>query len=100
MNPKTKELWVIPIIIALATGLPLGLGFMFLSLWFAGTPVTASFSLEWMTEVFSASLPIWITLVVLAIASIITGLFFRQRAKTSQEKAQRVSAILSLNSAE
>jgi hypothetical protein len=100
MNPKTKELWVIPIIIALATGVPLGVGFMFLSLWLEGTPVNATFSLEWITEVLSTSLPMWVALAVLAVASVITGLFFRQRAKTGQERAQWVSAIHSLELAE
>jgi hypothetical protein len=93
MNPKTKELWVIPTIIALATGIPLGAGFMFLSLWLAGTPINASFSLEWIKVALSTSLPMWVTLAVLTVATIITGLFFRQRAKTAEEKAQWVSNL-------
>lgn len=100
MNPKTKELWVIPIIIALATGIPLGAVFMFLGLWLAGTPINTFFSLEWMKAALSASLPVWVTLAVLAGATIVTGLFFRQRAKNVEEKAERVSAIHSLDSAE
>jgi len=100
MNPKSKELWVIPTIIALATGIPLGAGFMFLSLWLAGTPINASFSLEWIKAALSTSLPMWVTLAVLAVATIITGLFFRQRAKTAQQRAQWVSAICTLESAE
>ena len=89
MNPKTKELWVIPTIIALATGIPLA----FFSLWIAGSPINPSFSLRWMKMALYPSLPVWFTLVVLALATIITGLFFRQRARTSDERAQRVSAI-------
>ena len=88
MNPKTKELWVIPTIIALATGIPLA----FFSLWIAGSPINPSFSLRWMKMALYASLPVWFTLVVLALATIITGLFFRQRARTSDERAQRVHA--------
>jgi membrane protein implicated in regulation of membrane protease activity len=100
MNPKTKELWVIPTVIALATGIPLAAGFMFLSLWLAGTPITASFSLEWIKVALTTSLPMWVTLAVLAVATIITGMFFRQRAKTAEETAQRVSATHSLESTE
>jgi hypothetical protein len=88
MNPKTKELWVIPTIIALATGIPLA----FLSLWLAGSPINPSFSLGWIKVALYASLPAWFTLVVLALATIITGFFFRQRATTSEERAQRVNA--------
>jgi hypothetical protein len=100
MNPKTKELWVIPTIVAFATGIPLGAGFMFLGLWFAGTPIHASFSLEWIKLALSTSLPVWVTLTVLAVAAIIAGLFFRQRARTDEERAQRVSAIRSIGHAE
>jgi uncharacterized protein (DUF983 family) len=64
---------------------------MFLSLWLAGTPINASFSLEWIKAALSTSLPMWVTLAVLGVATIITGLFFRQRAKTAEERAQWVS---------
>ena len=100
MNPKTKELWVIPIVIALATGIPLGAAFMFLGLWLAGTPVQASFSVEWIRGALSTSLPVWVTLSVLAVAAIITGLLSRQRARTADERTRRVSAIHSLGCAE
>jgi hypothetical protein len=82
MNSKIKELWVIPIIIAAV--------FMFLSLRIAGTPIHAPFSLR---SALSTPLPMWVTLAVLAAATVITRLFFRQRA-------QLVSAIGSLESAE
>ena len=65
---------------------------MFLGLWLAGTPINASFSIAWIKVALYASLPVWVTLVVLAVATIITGLFFRQRARTSEERAQRVHA--------
>ena len=100
MNPKTKELWVIPTIIALATGIPVGAGFMFLGLWLGGTPIHASFSLGWIKVALSASLPVWVTLAVLAVAAVMTGLFFRQRARTAEERTQWVSAIDSLEYAE
>jgi hypothetical protein len=100
MNPKTKELWVIPTVVALATGIPLGAGFMFLALWLAGTPIHASFSLEWIKVALSTSLPVWVTLTELGITAFITGLFFRQRARTAEEKTQKVSAIHSLGHAE
>jgi hypothetical protein len=100
MNQKTKELWVIPTIIALATGIPLGAVFMLLGLYLSGTPIHPSFSLEWIRVALSTSLPMWVTLSVLAVAIIITGVLFRQRAKTAEERAQWVSANHSLESAE
>jgi hypothetical protein len=48
----------------------------------------------------STSLPMWATLAVVAVATFITGLFFRQRAKTAEERAQWVSTIHSLECAE
>lgn len=87
MNQKTKESWVIPSIVALATGLPLGILFMFLGLWLAGTPIHASFSFDWVKIVLSTALPTWVTLVVVAVAAILMGIFLRQRAKTAEQKA-------------
>lgn len=92
MNPRTKELWVIPIVIGLATGIPLGTAFMFLGLWLAGTPIHVSFSLQWIRVALSSSLPMWITLIVLGVTAFILGLFFRQRARTAEERVQRESA--------
>jgi hypothetical protein len=83
MQQKTKELWVIPIIITLGTGIPLTL----LGLWLSGTPIHPSFSFSWMKVALSASLPMWVTLAVVLVAAILTGLFLRQRAKTAEQKA-------------
>jgi hypothetical protein len=74
-------LWVIPIVVALATGIPVGAGFMFLGLWLAGTPIHISFSLEWIMAALSTSLPVWVTLTVLAITTIVVGLFLRESTK-------------------
>jgi hypothetical protein len=79
MNQRTKDLWVIQSIIALATGIPLGAGFMFLGFGEQGrrycdTAVVFSALVE--GRAF-ASLPVWVTLVVLLVASVIAGLFLR-----------------------
>jgi membrane protein implicated in regulation of membrane protease activity len=89
MNQRTKELWVIPAIIALVTGIPLGGGFMFLGLWLAGTPIRPSLSLEWLKLALFASLPVWVTLVVLLVAVVLSGLFLRQRARTAEETERK-----------
>jgi hypothetical protein len=90
MNQKTKELWVIPIIVALATGIPLGALFMLLGLWLAGTPIHAPFSFNSLKEVLSTALPTWVTLAVVGVTTILLGLFLRQRAKTAEQKALNV----------
>jgi hypothetical protein len=100
MRQRTKELWVIPTIIALATGVPLGAAFMLLGLWLAGTPIHPSFSIEWVWRALSASLPVWVTVAVLSVAAIITGLLFRQRARTAEEAAEKHFAVQSLRNAE
>jgi membrane protein implicated in regulation of membrane protease activity len=92
MNQKTKELWIVPTIIALATGIPLGAGFMFFGLWLGGTPIHPSFSLDWLKLALLAPLPVWVTLAVLFVTVIVTGLLFRQRARTADEVKQRSSA--------
>lgn len=100
MHQKTKELWAIPIFIALVTGIPLGAGFMFLGLWVSGTPIHPSFSIEWLWRALSAPLPVWITLAVLLVGAIVAGLLFRQLARTAEEIAQKNSAAQSLRSAQ
>lgn len=92
MNREAKELWVIPIIIAVVTGVPLGAGFMFLGFWLAGTPIHVSFSFGWLKMALSTPLPVWITLNVLAVAATVVALFFRQLARTAEEKARSISA--------
>lgn len=84
---------MIPSIIALATGIPLGAGFMILGLWLAGTPIQPSFSLHWLRAAFFASLPVWVTLVVLLVAVVFAGLFLRQQARTKQESAHNDSLL-------
>jgi membrane protein implicated in regulation of membrane protease activity len=93
MNQRTKELWLIPTIIALATGIPLGAGFMFLGPWLAGTPIHPSFSLRWVTLALFAPLPVWVTLIVLFVTVIVTVLLLRQRFRTAEEAEQKQSAI-------
>jgi membrane protein implicated in regulation of membrane protease activity len=93
MHQRTKELRVIPTIIALATGIPLGVRFLFLGLWLARTPIKPSFSLEALRLALFASLPVWITLVVLLVAVVFAALFLRQRMRTAQETEQENSAI-------
>jgi len=91
MNQRTRELWLIPTIISLATGIPLGAGFMFLGLRLAGTPIPPSLSFTWVKLALFASLPVWVTLVVLFVTAIIAGLFFRQRARTAEERQEKSS---------
>jgi len=93
MNQRAKELWLIPTIIALATGIPLGACFMFLGQWLAGTPIHPSFSLGWVKLGLFASLPVWVTLVVLLVTVVFAGLFLRPRARTAEETEKRNSAI-------
>lgn len=58
---------------------------MFLGLRLAGTPFHPSSSLGWLKLALFATLPVWVTLVVLFLTVIITGLFLRQRARTAEE---------------
>jgi membrane protein implicated in regulation of membrane protease activity len=66
---------------------------MLLGLWLAGTPIHPSFSLGWVKLALFASLPVWVTLVVLLVAVIIAGLFLRQRVRTAEETEKKSSAI-------
>jgi len=89
MNQRTKDLWVIPIIISLATGIVLGAIFLFLGPWLTGTPIRPSFSLRWLKLALFVSLPVWVTLVVLLMTVILSGLFLRQRARTAEETERK-----------
>jgi hypothetical protein len=96
MNQRAKDLWMIPTIIALGTGLPLGAGFMFLGLWLAEKPPHPSFSLGYLKAALFAPLPVWVTLAVLLVTVIIAGLFLRQRARTAEQAEQRNLADLNI----
>lgn len=85
MNQRTRDLWVVPIIISLATGIVLETIFTFLGLWLEGTPIHPSFSLRWLKLALFVSLPVWVTLVVLLVTVILAGLLLRQRARTAEE---------------
>jgi membrane protein implicated in regulation of membrane protease activity len=89
MNQRTKDLWVIPIVISLATGIVLGAIFMFLGPWLTGTSIHPSFSLRWLKLALFVFLPVWVTLVVLLVTVILAGLFLRQRARTAEETERR-----------
>jgi len=89
MNQRTKDVWVIPIIISLATGVALGAIFMFLGPWLTRTSIHPSFSLRWLKLALFVSLPMWVTLVVLLVTVILAGLFLRQRARTAEETERR-----------
>lgn len=93
MNPRTRELWVIPTVISLATGILVSAGFLLLGLRLAGTPVHLSFSLGWLKVALFASFPVWVTLLVLLATILMTGLFLRQRARTAEETKQKSSAL-------
>jgi type VI protein secretion system component VasK len=89
MNQRTKDLWVIPIFISLATGIVLGAIFMFLGPWLTGTSSHPSFSLRWLKLALFVFLPVWVTLLVLLVAVILSGLFLRQRARTAEETERK-----------
>lgn len=100
MNQKTKELWVIPIVVALATGIPISAVFMFLTAWLTGVPIHNPLSLGWIRPALAAQLPVWMTLLIIAVAAILAGLNIRQRARTEEERAQKASLRLRAESAE
>jgi hypothetical protein len=100
MDQKIKELWVIPIIVALVTGIPIAAVFMFLTAWATGVPIHNPLSLSWVKPALFAQLPVWVTLIVVAVAAVITGMYFRQRARTADEKAQKRALMLERDFAE
>ena len=88
MNQKTRELWVIPTIIALVTGA----SFLFLGPWLTSTPIKPSFSVTWLKLALFSFLPVWLMLLVLLAAVTVTGLFLRQRVRTAEEIEAKNSA--------
>lgn len=97
MNQRTKELWLIPTIISLATGIAL----IFLELWLAGTPVNPSLSFAWIKLALFTSLPMWVTLVVLFLAVFVVGLFLSlvhtaevEKLKAKERGVEKPSPVL------
>jgi hypothetical protein len=100
MDQKTKELWVIPTIVALVTGIPIAAVFMFLTAWATGVPIHNPLTLSWVKPALFAQLPVWATLIVVAVAAVIAGMYFRQRARTADEKGQKAALRLEREFAE
>jgi Ca2+/Na+ antiporter len=93
MDQKDREQWLIPIIIALATGLPLLILGIYLTAWATGAQLRPPFTLEWIRSLLSVSvqMPLWMILVVAA-ASLVVLLYFHQRAKKKSDRAPKPAA--------
>lgn len=94
MNQKLKELWVIPSIVAVMTGIPIAVCFMFLSAWSTGVPIHNPFSIASVKAAASTNLPVWETLIIIAVAAILSGLYFHQRARTEEERKEKTALKL------
>lgn len=93
MNQKTREQWLIPIIIALATGLPLLILSIYLTAWATGAILRPPFTLGWIRSLLSASvqLPLWMILVVAALCFVVL-FYLHQRAKMKSGQAPKLAA--------
>lgn len=81
MDQKTRELWVIPIIISLVIGTLLGVIFLYLNAWATGVPIVHSpFTLGWIKLILLMRLPLWIVLLFVAGTALIV-LYLRERAE-------------------
>jgi len=89
MNQKLKELWIIPIIVAVTTGIPISALFMFLGAWSTGVPIHNPFSVASVKAALSSDFPLWESLIIIAGAAILLGFNFHQRARTEEERKQQ-----------
>lgn len=80
MNQKFKELWLIPIVPGIISGIVVGVPFMVWGAWYSGVKLHSLFSLDWFNAVLTAPLPMWIVLaLLLGVAAIVPRLMRRNR---------------------
>lgn len=91
MDQKIKELWIIPIIIAVSVGLVLGLMFMIWGAWYSGIQLHSPLSFVWLSAVFTTQIPMWFLLLIVAFGSLVLGLYRRQIARTRFETNRNVA---------
>jgi hypothetical protein len=84
MEQKTKDLLVRPFINSLVVELVLGVCFIVWSGWYNGVPFHNP--LSWMKDALFARVPVWVALIVVALAAILAGLMVLQRAHTEEER--------------
>lgn len=92
MDQKTKELWVIPSVIALATGIILGFLFLFLTAWATGVQLRSSFTFGWLKALLSVQMPLWTILLIAAVAAAVL-LYSRQRAQKKSDIALSFAGV-------
>lgn len=81
MNQKFKELWVIPVVPGIISGIIVGVPFMVWGAWYSGVKLHSLFSFDWFEAVLTAPLPMWIVLgFLLAVVAIVPRLVSRNRA--------------------
>lgn len=95
MNQRIKDLWVIPGIVSVITGLILGTLFMVWGASYSGAPLHSPVPLGWFGGVFSAKVPAWSVGVALFILSLTVGMYFKQvervRLANSHAAAQQAT---------
>jgi hypothetical protein len=90
MNQKTREQWVIPIIVSLATGALLLMISLYINAWATGVSLRPPFTLEWIKSILLVPLPLWVVLLFVAVMAGVL-LYLRQMAKKKSGPAVSTS---------
>lgn len=82
MDQRTRERWLIPVVISLATGVPLGVAFLYLNAWATGATLRPPFTLGWLRSILVVQVPLW-GVMLFAAAMAVVVLYVRERAEKS-----------------
>jgi hypothetical protein len=79
MNQKTREQWLIPVLISMGTGTILLVVSLYVTAWATGVSLHAPFTLGWVRAVLVYRVPVWIAL-VFGTSVTFTSLYLRDRS--------------------
>lgn len=90
MDQRARELWLIPSVISLVSGIVFLIASLYVTAWATGVPLRHPFTLEWIESILFVRMPLWVFLLVLvATAAVMVYL----RTRTGKRSALREAFV-------
>jgi hypothetical protein len=88
MKERTRDLWLIPMVVGLLTALPTGFLFMIWGAAYTGEKLHAPFSTSWLITLLTAPLPMWSILIIVGFGAVMTGAYRHEVARVKDERTK------------
>lgn len=100
MDQRTKDLWIIPVVVGVVTGMFTGAVCMVWGAWYTGVKLHAPFSISWFTTIFYARVALGVMIFPILLCAMLAGLYRRQALLRSAEQIRNASLLLERSSLE